>query len=203
LGSSTTLSGTSYIILCISILLCGMPLFSQTEEIGDVSPEPTEESSALFTPDESTLTFSDSSASGEDASPTSIGSLIQAIISLGVVLLLILGVLYGIRRLGRNKAASSVISVITTQSIQNNKNLFVVSIADMMYFMASSEAGIQLISEIQDEDTKNYIRTNAQTDPGKTFGSLLSRYFPGKGNKPDIHAQMQVLRNHTERLKKQ
>lgn len=159
------------------------------------------EEEKLFLEEESDLTFSESNGLGTEDSPSSIRSLLRAVGSLIIVLLLILGVLYAIKRLGKKKASSSIISVLTMQTIQNNRNLLIVNVADSMYLMASSEAGIQLISEITDEEAKKFIKTNTQIDPGKPFSELLARYFPGQRKTTAMHTQLHELRKQSERLK--
>ncbi len=172
-----------------------------TIPLADEAAPKDEQTDSLLLQEESTLTFTDPNGDLTADSPTSIRSLLRAVVSLVVVLGLILGVLYMLKRFWRKKESSSIISVLSVQTIQNNRNILIVSIAESLYVMSSSEAGIQLITEITDEDTKNFIRTNAQSERGSPFATLLAKYFPDQQKKATMHTQLEGLRKRSEKLK--
>jgi flagellar protein FliO/FliZ len=175
--------------------------------------------------DETMLSFPESEGQDTDSETDNTNTGYQAvgiadILRMVLVLLLVLAVIYGLyyilKRINKPKQQDSAIIKIRDQvSLGSSRNLYIIEVGGQMFLVGAGDSNFQLITEITDEETKQEIilsNQGNQTDPGTNFSKLLSRWLPrssGAGSPtqapitgPGEGQNYDFLKGQRERLKK-
>lgn len=184
-GAQPTLSGGS----------TGSPAQSSNSNSA-TSPE----ASANF--DETLLTFSgveeesgaEAQTQAEAVGAFGIGDLLRMILVLALILAAIYGIFWFIRKsrkLGANADQESLIRLQDQITLGGTRTLQVIEIGAHNYLLGVSDAGIQLLCEITDEETKQELRLRAskrEAAPKAGFAQLLDGLIERGGFKPGAGA---------------
>lgn len=135
-------------------------------------------------------------------------SFIKSIFSLGIIIVLIYLSIYALKIIFTKKSFfpnSQNIKVIESFYLSPQKILYLIFVANKILLISSSEKGMDLLLEIQDEETKKIILSNNQVTvaPENIFENVLNK-FQKKYKTPENKNNnlMQDLKEDIERLKK-
>ena len=142
--------------------------------------------------DETTLSFSDTSAPGKAANNAAGPSTLAYFIRMVVVLALVLAAIYGVYRLmkrfARPKVAdSSAVKVIASTSLGAGRALHVVALGSKAYLIGATDASVNLVAEVEDKDFIDALALEAAMSPEKArpgaardFGNILTDLLGGR-----------------------
>lgn len=141
-------------------------------------------------------------------------SFIKSIFSLGIIIVLIYLSVYALKVIFTKKSFfsnSQNIKIIESFYLSPQKILYLIVVANKIFLIASSEKGMDLLLEIQDEESKKLIfsANTATVSTENIFENVLNKFQkkykaqediePKKNNDNDL---MQDLKQDIERLKK-
>lgn len=113
------------------------------------------------------------------------GDIIRMIVVLGAVLGAIYGVFYVLRRASRGGAGDSpLIEVIGSRQLAGGKSLHLVSVGTRIYLVGGADGGVNLVAEIEDQESVDDIRlraSQAASRPRQSFAEALSAIMPSLG----------------------
>jgi flagellar protein FliO/FliZ len=105
--------------------------------------------------------------------------LLQTLLALGLVCLLIYALFrWVLPRLGASGSLRGMVRVVDVLKLEPRKSLYIVEVAGRWLLIASSEAGVQLISELEAEKARQEaeLRARAQVNR-RSVGSVLFDLF--------------------------
>ncbi|MCL2140005.1 MAG: flagellar biosynthetic protein FliO, partial [Treponema sp.] len=109
-------------------------------------------------------------------------SVLRILLTLAVVAAAIYGLVYFVKRAGRGKKTRDpFLKILASTPVAANRSVVVVSLGSQAWLIGSSENGVNLISEIQDQDILNAMivedskRGAAGSGKFTDFKTLLSR----------------------------
>jgi flagellar protein FliO/FliZ len=187
-------------------------LNSQTE---DINSRPLETEIILF---DSPV------APGEDAPPAAelpgvgFGDFLRVILVLGVVIVLIYAFVWLLRKFSGVKVeGSDIIHLLSTRPLKGDSALHLVEIGSRVFLVGSSSGSVNLISEIDDQESIDDIRLNAAKVPAAVSGGFAKLFRDkfssgpvafrkppqtgGEREKKDSPDPTSFLRKQRERLK--
>lgn len=185
----------------IFLLLAGVS-FTWIAAQEPVTNSPEDEGTSLFSQDENNLSFSEDSTAAAVTESGGIWATFRMVLILVLVVAVIYGVVFLLKRAKRTRFQSPMIRVVGTQSIGNNRLLYVVQLGEQVFFLAASEAGIHLISEITDKETRDFVQVQAEKTSPQPFSNLLTGVissFNGSNGK-SLSQQMEGLRSRSDRM---
>lgn len=149
-----------------------------------VSDEPTSGERREL-PSEDTLVFRDEDAAATDAAePAEVGAFgVWDLVRMILVLLLVVGTIYGIvaflrrRAPGSDSDSDSPIRVLATRSLGGSREIYAVMIGRSVYVLAGGDQAMQLVTRIDDRETVDeLVLAHSHEQPRqRTFGSMLSQ----------------------------
>ncbi|PIE04675.1 MAG: hypothetical protein CSA76_03030 [Spirochaetales bacterium] len=109
------------------------------------------------------------------------GDFLRMILVLGFVIALIYGFVWLLRRFsGQKGEMEDVINLVSTRPLKGDAALHLVELGSKMFLVGSSSTGVNLLSEITDEDTINQIKlslSQAAVPAAGGFGRMLRERF--------------------------
>lgn len=105
--------------------------------------------------------------------------LLQTLLALGLVCLLIYALFrWVLPRLGASGSQRGMVRVVDAMTLEPRKSLYIVEVAGRWLLIASSEAGVQLISELEAEKARQEaeLREQAQVNR-RSLGSAVFDLF--------------------------
>ena len=98
---------------------------------------------------------------------------------------------------------SDLIRMVDSRILSGNRSLYLVMVGGNIYLVGSSENGVNLVSEIKDEETQNRIRMEVANEPQSRtqgFADILKSMFrPAKSVSMDD--SLRFMKRQKERLK--
>ena len=161
----------------------------EPSQVPAVSPESSDPGRS-DRPREEDLVFSGGDTTGsvnpatEDGEVSAFG--IWDLIRMVLVLLLVVGAVYGIVMLLRRRIGSEVddsdspIRILASRNLGGNRDLHVVMIGSRVMLLGGGDAGVQLLTTVEDQETiDELVLAHSSTSPGKrrTFGGLLGQWM--------------------------
>jgi flagellar protein FliO/FliZ len=135
-----------------------------------------------------------------------------------LVLALVVGLIYGVfwllRRGGRLKSPESeMIRVLGSRSLAGTRALHLVEVGRSVYLVGSAENGVNLVAEVKDQETLDALRVQAAEEGGRarrSFAATLARVFnpsktpggAGAGKAPGLGDGASFLRSQRERIRR-
>jgi flagellar biogenesis protein FliO len=108
-------------------------------------------------------------------------SLLRVMGALAIVLAVFLGGVWLFRnwqRLVIQRGRAPKLNVLETRSLGGRHALYVIGYEEERFLIASSPAGVQLVSQLENDGTPLPAQSNSVTD--SSFGQTLSRVLKGK-----------------------
>jgi flagellar biosynthetic protein FliO len=212
-------------------VLAAMPAAGQATDGQGRTTQATDTASAI---DETKLLIPDSSAAGGSgaaagaaaggaagAAPTAVRApgvntwdFVRMLLVLALVVGLIYGVFWLLRRGGRMKSPESeMIRLLGSRSLGGNRALHLVEVGRTVYLVGSAENGVNLVAEVKDQETLDAVRVQAAEEGGggrRTFAATLARVFnpsktPGRsgaGKAPGLGQGADFMRSQRDRLRR-
>ena len=188
------------LIFFLAGLLVQIPIISAQE-----AEAPVED---LLLARELAFTFDDiDSPAAAPVSGPSIWSLVRMVLTLALVAVAIYGVVFLLKKTSRKTVSKDpFLKILATAHLGSNRYAHVISVGNKAWLMGSSDGGVNLIGEIEDQDVLNAMlledskNTVAPPSLGKfpDFISLLRRLgLPSEAAVPKVDE----IRKHRERLK--
>ena len=193
-----------FVLLAALVLGSAGVLAAQTA----VSPKPAVTSpSPAPLPDEKTLAITDNTAANTAPAPAAditVWDFVKMIFILALVIGLILGFVWFMRRLsGQGAAGDSPIKVLHSQSLGGSRSLQVVEVGGDILLLGVSDSGVTVVKDLTGTETADAFRLSAsQRQLKKTgFSDLLNGFL---GVKPKIRPDVgEPADNSADFLKKQ
>ena len=160
---------------------------AQPQENGDT------DTPAIQLTDESTLVLGDGSVLEEAASVTPLSSFgiwdfLRMVFVLAVVVALIYGVFYFIKKANTPRDdGMRFIRVLETRPLAASRHLHLVEVGTQILLVGSAENGVGLVSQVSDKETLDEIRlASSQLRPaaGSFAGILMRLLGKGRGGRP-------------------
>lgn len=146
-------------------------------------------------------------ATDRNDTPGGVGTFIETML----ILALFVGGLYMLFRFIQKKKGTSVsgetaIKVLSSRSAGGNRMLQIVEVGNQVFFIGVGDGSINLISEISDKETVDWLRMEYTKGPESGSTGFLEKLFnmlgrSGEG-KPDRQTKMDFLKEQRSRLKK-
>lgn len=133
---------------------------------------------------------------------------LRMILILGVIIGLIYIIFYFIKKRGSPKLQDNeLFSIISTQAISNNRTLHLVQVGNQFFLVGSGEQSVNLISEIEDQETIDEIRlklSNVKSGDKKSFKNIFSGLFGGGSVRLDgsVNSNNDFLRKQRDKLRR-
>ncbi len=152
----------------------------------------------------------------DELSVGGIGGLIRMVLVLAIVLAMIYGVIWFLRRLQQpRRPETSLITLAATQPLGGSRAVHLVQVGNQSFLVGEGDSNVQLIAEITDKETLDDIRLKAPMEhQQKSFADLLAGMFRGSktddreeensGDTTNIHEEtpsLDFLQKRRERLK--
>jgi flagellar biosynthetic protein FliO len=105
--------------------------------------------------------------------------MLQTLLALGLVCLLIYALFrWVLPRLGASGSQRGMVRVVDAMKLEPRKSLYIVEVAGRWLLIASSEAGVQLISELEAETARQEAELRARSQVSrKSVGSVVFDLF--------------------------
>ncbi len=173
-----------FLIVLLSTIYITAPVFSQERE----DTQDIDESKLLLDGGEETGEGTAEAEGGEEEvgplSTFTFWDFLRMVLVLGAVIGVIYVIFYFLKRRGSAKLQDNeLFSIISTQSITNNRTLHLVQVGNQFFLVGSSEQSVALISEIEDKETIDEIRlrmSNIKSSEKRSFKNIFSGIF-GQG----------------------
>ena len=105
------------------------------------------------------------------------GDFLRVLIVLGIVIALIYGFVWMLRKFSGVKAESGdLIQLYSTRPLKGDAALHLVEVGNRMFLVGSNSSSINLISEIDDKESQDEIRLTASSAPQPAAGGF-ARFF--------------------------
>jgi flagellar protein FliO/FliZ len=197
-----------FALLLAAGLLIYTPIFSQ-EIIHDAQVIVQEEADAgdPFRIAEQALTFDEDGAGAAFGAGPSIWAVIRMVLVLALAAAAIYGAVYFIKRASKPTAnIDPFLKVLASSHLGSNRYVHVVSVGSKAWLLGASDGGVNVISEVEDNDIVNAMlledsKKTAETAQGRfpDFLAIMRRLgTPAKTNAPPGADE---IRRHRERLK--
>lgn len=154
------------------------------------------------------------------SSTNSIWYFIRVILTLALVIAVIYGIVYLLKKSGNPLASSDpYLKKLASLPLSTGRTVYIISAGRQAFIVGSAESSLNLIAEITDTDLIDAMNLNLEKNTNsakpKDFSSLISKFFPGvHTGSPDKTAASQeevnisqaaaetaeFLRQHRERL---
>lgn len=140
-------------------------------------------------PNEKELVFSEDrapvAAEGRSLSPFGVWDFLRMLLILGFVLALVYGFFHYLKKLSSPRETGlEVIRLLESKVLSGNKQLHLVEVGNHIVLIGTSEDAIQLLLEVNDQETIDTIRLKASELPSagqtKRFVDLVRQYFHWK-----------------------
>ena len=147
------------------------------------------------------------STTGNNETPGGVGTFIETML----ILALFVGGLYMLFRFIQKKKGTSVsgetaIKVLSSRSAGGNRMLQIVEVGNQVFFIGVGDGSINLISEIKDKETVDWIRMEYAKGPAAGSVGFMEKLFSVLGksgdSKPGRETKMNFLKEQRNRLKK-
>jgi flagellar protein FliO/FliZ len=197
------------ILTCLIGLAGPITLSAQETETGE------NESTAADKVDETTLTIPEETEDNpiqnrEGLTTFTLWDFVRMVLILGGVIILIYGIFFMLKRFsGQRLQNNELFTLMSSQSIGNNKALHLVEVGKQIFLIGSADNTVSLISEIQDKESIDEIRFKLADNGGaiqqRNFKDVLSRLFGGGANgseRKDMDQSIEFIQKQRERLKK-
>jgi len=178
-----------FLFFLLSFSLFAAESDEQTTEIQTNTVETTLDTQAQNTKDENSIVLSDISDSNDltnttnqnsDKQPSTIWLFIRMILVLVVVIVIIYGLVYFLKRSGKNISNDDPYLKLTASlTVSAGKTVQVITLGNKAYLIGVSDASVNLIAQIDDEDLINAMNLAADAEPSgkvKDFASLLAKF---------------------------
>lgn len=181
------------------VAVCIVPCFTQDAKKTDDVVRGSEESIVL-------TDTADDTAVESDVQPVfSVSSVLRLIGALAVVVVLLFFALRFMKRSPRFKVSDSpYLKVVGGVTVAPGKTLHIVTLVKKGYLLASSEAGLSLVAEIDDQELIDAMNLEAEKnadEPAGDFTALLGAFLPvfNKKKQKDFSHEP-FLSGHRDRL---
>jgi len=202
----------------LALVVAATPVVAQTTAAGAAVTDETK----LLIPDTSAA----DAAAGGAATGAAAGPAPAAVRAPGVttwdfvrmliVLALVVGLIYGVfwllRRGGRLKSPESeMIRVLGSRSLSGTRALHLVEVGRSVYLVGSAENGVNLVAEVKDQETLDAVRVQAAEEGGRarrSFAAALAGIFKpakpsgGAGAGTGLGGGADFLRSQRERIRR-
>ena len=142
-----------------------------------------------------------------DAVGPSLWDYVSMIFGLGIVVAIIVAIFFLIKK-GLNKkiVENELIKILGSKVISGNKTLHLIEVGNLIYLVGSANENISLIAEVSEKETKDTLKlkaSQAQMNPIKGFGDLISGFIHRRGQKKEIIDQsVDFMKEQRSRLHK-
>ena len=132
--------------------------------------------------DESSIVLNSSSVSEEvqEKSPSTFGLFFRMVVVLLIVVALIYGFVWLLRKTSAHKAIDDpYLKEVANLTLSPGKSVRIVALKDKAYIIGVTDSNINLISEVHDKDLIDAMILNAAEKPSETpkdFASILSSF---------------------------
>ena len=185
------------LIVCV-FSLAAIGVFAQESSAGqDQAPDP-------ITAMEQSLPLGEGAAQPVPAA--SAFSILRVILTLAVVAAAIYGIVFFIKKASRGSSAEDpFLKILASTPLGSNRGAYIISVGSKAWLVGAAENGVNLISEIEDQDILNAMllensRKSAEAPAGRlpNFRAMLRRLgMPVDSNAPGPDS----IRRRSERLK--
>lgn len=177
---------------------------------GDKSPvQGAQAGGAAGVVDETSLKLPEDTGAPANVSVSTTGSILRALLVLALTAAAVYGLVYFIRRLskGRPVTEDPNLKVLASASLGGNRFVHVVSVGPKAWLLGASDAGVALISEIEDKETVDaMLLEESQRAPAagpswtRDFAAVLSRLGGGERKRNGGAETGEAVRKRRERL---
>ncbi len=138
----------------------------------------------------------------------SIWDFLRMFIVLGGVIAVIYGLFYLLKKMQNPRLQeNSLISLISSQSLQGNRSLHLIEVGNEVFLVGSSEGGVELVGKITDQETLDQVRLyrseirGAENSFGRTLRDIFGRNGGSNGEEEKDFSGALFLQKQRERLK--
>ena len=143
----------------------------------------------------------------DNGNPSSIGAILRTVLALAVTAAAVYGVVYLLKRVTRqNDVKDPHLRVLATAHLGSNRFVHVVSLGGKAWLIGASDGGVQLISEVDDSETRDALfleDSRRQSERAGAFSldfKAMMRKFGG-GQQNDAGPGADSIRKKRERLR--
>ncbi len=201
------------LVFAVCVLLVSLQSYCQ--ETSENSLSGIDESSIQIQSQEETTNDIEPAAPDSSLGALSFWSLLRMILVLGLVVGAIYLIFHFLKKAGGTKREdSNLIKILGTKQISANKYLYLIEVGGLLYLIGSSENGVNLVSEITQQEIADELLLQAAANPEvpkKSFSEMLSGIFKGGssgnlagniGSGTSVFGSSDFLKKQRERLKK-
>ena len=194
------------LIVCVCNLA---PVWIFAQEAPSVEAEPLDEARPIdpITAAERALALDDGAGGGQPVPGTSVLGILRVIITLAVVAAAIYGIVFFLKRLARGNAAQDpFLKSLASIPLGVNRSAHIISVGSKAWLVGAAESGVNLISEIDDQDILNAMilensRKSAEAPASRLpdfkalLGKLGMKVEPTSPSPQSIRKRRERLRN--------
>ena len=171
-----------FVILVTAISAWAQSSDSSNSTTDDITPRPLETEIFL----EESPVAAEEAAPGETALPgVGFGDFLRVILVLGIVIVLIYALVWLLRKFSGVKVeGGDVIRLLSTRPLKGDSALHLVEIGNHVFLVGSSSGSVNLISEIDDQETIDDIHLNAAKVPAAVSGGFAKLFRDKFGSGP-------------------
>jgi len=148
-------------------------------------------------------------ASGTQSVPVPIVS-VWDFVRMLLVLALVVATIYLVfhllkKRVGRKHSENDLIRVLGSRNLTGTRAMHLVEVGKSVYLVGSTDGGVELISQITDQESLDMVRLQAAEEPAarrRSFQEVLSDILKPTKKPPSMNDSVRFLKSQRERLKK-